>query len=176
MIPYWREQNDFLKAHGVRVAIEPHPGFAVYNTETMLRLRESCGEQIGCNFDPSHFFWQNMDPVASIKALGKAGILYHVHAKDTGIDEENTAINGVLDTKPYTDEWKRSWIFRTVGYGHGEDIWRKIISALQLAGYEGAVSIEHEDSLMDVEEGFERAVSFLSSLLIHKRLEQVWWA
>ena len=61
-IPYWREQNALLKANNVRVGLEMHPGFLVYNTETALRLRTSCGEQIGVNFDPSHLFWQGMDP------------------------------------------------------------------------------------------------------------------
>jgi sugar phosphate isomerase/epimerase len=176
VIPYWKEQNDFLAKHGVCVAIEPHPGFVVYNNETMLRLRKECGTNIGCNFDPSHLFWQQMDPVVSIKELAKEQALFHFHAKDTGIDEQNTASNGVLDTKSYRNELNRSWIFRTVGYGHGEDTWRSIISTLQLVGYEGAISIEHEDSLMSVEEGFQKAVSFLNNQLIKERIGEIWWA
>ena len=176
VIPYWKEQDKFLKEHGVRVAIEPHPGFVVYNTETMLQLRNECGDSIGCNFDPSHLFWQNMDPIVGIKALAKANALYHFHAKDTGIDEQNTASNGVLDTKSYRDELNRSWIFRTIGYGHGEGTWKGIISALQLVGYEGAISIEHEDSLMSVDEGFQKASSFLKNLLIKDRIGEIWWA
>jgi sugar phosphate isomerase/epimerase len=175
VIPYWREQAKFVAEHNVRVAIEPHPSFVVYNTETMLRLREACGESIGVNFDPSHLFWQGMDPVLCIKELGAAGAIFHVHAKDTAFDRENTAKNGVLDTKLYTDELHRSWIFRTVGYGHGEETWRRIISALQLVGYDGAISIEHEDSLMSIEEGFQKAVAFLQKQLIHERLDKVWW-
>lgn len=176
VIPYWKEQNQFLKDHGVRVAIEAHPGFVVYNTETMLRLRSAAGEQIGVNFDPSHLFWQGMDPVLCIKRLAEAESIFHVHAKDTAIHPYNTAENGVLDMKPYQDENARSWIFRTVGYGHGEEVWRNIISALQLGGYDGAISIEHEDSLMSIEEGFEKAVAFLKPLLIRKKLENIWWA
>jgi sugar phosphate isomerase/epimerase len=176
VIPYWKEQNQFLKEHGVRVAIEAHPGFVVYNTETAIRLRETCGEQIGVNFDPSHLFWQGMDPVACIKELAKAGVLYHFHAKDTAIDPQNNALNGVLDTKSYRDELNRSWLFRTVGYGHGEETWRQIISALQLVKYDGVISIEHEDSLMSVEEGFQKAVKFLQNLLIKERVGEIWWA
>lgn len=176
VVPYWSEQNRFLKEHGVRVAIESHPGFVVYNSETMLQLRDRCGEQIGVNFDPSHLFWQQMDPVVGIKELGAAGALFHFHAKDTFIDPQNTAVNGVLDTKRYTDELHRSWIFRTVGYGHGEETWRQIISALQLVGYNGAISIEHEDSLMSVDEGFQKAVTFLKQQLIKQRVGEVWWA
>ncbi len=176
VIPYWKEQDRFLKEHGVRVAIEPHPGFVVYNTETMLQLREQCGDSIGVNFDPSHLFWQNMDPIVGIKQLAKAGALYHFHAKDTGIDRENTASNGVLDTKSYRDELNRSWIFRTVGYGHGEETWKQIISTLQLVGYDGVISIEHEDSLMSVDEGFQKASAFLNNLIIKERLGEIWWA
>lgn len=176
VIPYWREQNEFLKQHGVRVAIEPHPGFVVYNTETMLRLREACGEQIGVNFDPSHMFWQGIDPVQAIHALSEAGAIFHVHAKDTAFHTRNMALNGVLDTKSYGSESKRSWIFRTVGYGHGEETWRNIISALQMGGYTGAISIEHEDSLMSIEDGFQKAVSFLKPMIIREKLDSMWWA
>ncbi len=176
VIPYWKKQNDFLAEHGVRVAIEPHPGFVVYNNETALKLREVCGNQIGVNFDPSHLYWQQMDPVVSIKELGKHKALYHFHAKDTGMDEQNTKANGVLDTKPYSDELNRAWIFRTVGYGHGEEEWKRIISALQLIGYEGAISIEHEDSLMSVEEGFHKAVEVLKNALIKEKVGEMWWA
>lgn len=176
VIPYWKEQSQFLKEHGVRVGIEPHPGFVVYNNETALRLRRECGDNIGVNFDPSHLFWQNMDPVASIKEIAKHDALYHFHAKDTAIDEMNTAVNGVLDTKPYSDELNRSWIFRTIGYGHGEETWKKMISALQLVGYEGAISIEHEDSLMSVEEGFQKGVALLQAALIKEKVGEMWWA
>ncbi|MFD2215633.1 sugar phosphate isomerase/epimerase family protein [Metabacillus endolithicus] len=176
VIPYWKAQNEFLKQHGVRVAIEPHPGFVVYNTETMLQLRSACGEQIGANFDPSHYFWQGMDPVACIDALGKANALYHFHAKDTKLATKNSQLNGVLDTKSYTDINNRSWIFRTVGYGHGEDTWKAIISALQENGYDGAISIEHEDALMSVEEGFTKAVSFLKDKIIKEGAKELWWA
>ncbi|WP_163538657.1 sugar phosphate isomerase/epimerase [Gracilibacillus sp. YIM 98692] len=176
VIPYWREQNQFLKDHHVRVAIEPHPGFVVYNNETALKLREACGKQIGVNFDPSHLFWQQMDPVVSIKELGEHDALFHFHAKDTAMDQQNTAANGVLDTKPYSDELNRSWIFRTIGYGNGEEEWKRIISALQLVGYQGSVSIEHEDSLMSVDEGFHKAVELLKSAMIKEKVGEMWWA
>ena len=176
VIPYWKEQDKFLKEYNVRVAIEPHPGFVVYNTETLLKLRKECGDNIGANFDPSHLFWQNMDPIVGIKELAKSNALYHFHAKDTGLDQQNIASNGVLDTKSYRDELNRSWIFRTVGYGHGGETWRNIISTLQLVGYDGAISIEHEDSLMSIDEGFLKAASFLNNLLIKERLGEIWWA
>ncbi len=106
LIPYWKKESEFCRAHNVRVAFEMHPGFCVYNPETMMRIRKACGDNIGANFDPSHLFWQGIDPVAAIRYLGDA--IFYFHAKDTKIDEINTGINGVLDTKPYSDEIHRS--------------------------------------------------------------------
>ncbi|MBR7101208.1 MAG: sugar phosphate isomerase/epimerase [Clostridia bacterium] len=165
MIPYWKGMVEFAKAHKVtKIALEMHPGFCVYNPETLLRLRAAVGDVIGANFDPSHLIWQGMNPVAAIRAL--AGAIYHVHAKDTKIDDINTAVNGVLDTKHYGDELNRSWIFRTVGYGHGEEYWRALVSALRLVGYDKVLSIEHEDSLMTIDEGLKKAVDFLDKVMI----------
>ncbi len=166
LIPYWKKTAAFCREHGVRVAFEMHPGFCVYNPETCLRLREACGDNLGANFDPSHLVWQGIDPVAAIRALCKAQAIYHVHAKDTKIDKYNTAVNGVLDTKHYSDEINRSWIFRAVGYGNGLDYWRDMISNLQLVGYDRVMSIEHEDSLMSIDEGLSKAVTFLKQSII----------
>ncbi len=174
VIPYWRKEAKFAANHGVRVAFEMHPGFVVYNTETMLRLRAECGRNIGANFDPSHLFWQGMDPIACLRAL--KGCLYHVHAKDCRVDPLNAATVGVLDTKPYTDEINRGWIFRTVGYGHGPEFWKDFVSTLRLIGYDGALSIEHEDSLMSVNEGFQKAVEFLKDVLLYEKPGAMWWA
>ena len=167
LIPYWKEQAAFAKSHGVtKIAFEMHPGFCVYNPETLLKLRAAVGDVIGANFDPSHLIWQGIDPVAAIREL--AGAIYHFHAKDTKIDRYNTAKFGVLDTKHYGDELHRSWIFRSVGYGNGLDYWREMISALRLAGYDKVMSIEHEDSLMTPLEGLTHAVEFLKESIIRE--------
>jgi len=176
LIPYWKKTAEFCLAHGVtKIAFEMHPGFCVYNPETLLRLRAAVGDIIGANFDPSHLIWQGMDPVSAIRAL--RGAIYHFHAKDTKINKEKTAVNGVLDTKHYTDEVNRSWIFRTVGYGNGLDYWRDIISELRLAGYDKVMSIEHEDSLMTADEGLSRAVEFLHNSIIREaKPSSISWA
>ena len=167
LIPYWKKTAEFCKAHGVtRIAFEMHPGFCVYNPATLLRLREAVGDIIGANFDPSHLIWQGIEPVAAIREL--AGCIYHFHAKDTKIDKYNTAKFGVLDTKSYSDEIHRSWVFRSVGYGNGLDYWRDIISNLRLVGYDRVMSIEHEDSLMNPEEGLAHAVAFLKESIIRE--------
>ncbi len=173
-IPYWRREAKFAKDNGIKIAFEMHPGFVVYNTETLLRLREACGENLGANFDPSHLWWQGMDPAACLRKLGPA--VFHFHAKDCKVDPFNAAVNGVLDTKHYGDEIRRSWIFRTIGYGHGEEVWRDIISTLRLIGYDGVLSIEHEDSLMSTGEGFTKGVEFLKSLIIKEKTGAMWWA
>jgi len=173
-IPYWKEQSEFCRKHGVKVAIEAHPGFLVYNTETALRLRKEAGDNIGVNFDPSHLFWQGMDPIECVKALGDS--IYHVHAKDTKIDDRNVALNGVLDTKHYGDILNRSFVFRTVGYGHDDDFWKHLVSTLRLVGYDGVISIEHEDGIMSVNEGFSKAAGFLNGLILKESAGEMWWA
>ena len=166
LIPYWTEMGKFCSEHGVRVAFEMHPGFCVYNTDTMLRIREAVGPELGANFDPSHLIWQGMDPVAAIREL--KGAIYHVHAKDTKIDKYNTAKNGVLDTKHYGNELERAWVFRTVGYGNNETYWRDLVSNLRLCGYDRVLSIEHEDSVMSIDEGLQKAVNFLKDICIYE--------
>jgi sugar phosphate isomerase/epimerase len=177
LIPYWKQKVAFAKEHGIhKIALELHPGFCVYNTSTLLRLREAVGPEIGANFDPSHLIWQGMDPCASIRELGKAGAIYHFHAKDTKIDTYNTALNGVLDTGHYGEEISRSWVFRSVGYGHGEEFWKGIISELRMVGYDYAISIEHEDSLMSGKEGLLKAIEFLKNVLIYEDRGSMFWA
>jgi sugar phosphate isomerase/epimerase len=174
VIPFWKEHARFADDHGVRVAIEMHPGFVAYSPETMLRLRAESGPAIGCNFDPSHMFWQGIDPCVAVRALGEA--VFHVHAKDTRLYDVNVKVNGVLDTKSYRDEKNRSWIFRTVGYGHGREFWTDFVSTLQMIGYDGVLSIEHEDSLMSIDEGLTKAAQFLNQIIIKEKLTEMWWA
>jgi sugar phosphate isomerase/epimerase len=117
-------------------------------------------------------FWQNIDPIAAIRVLGEA--VFHVHAKDTQIYSANLPKTGVLDTKPYTDERNRSWIFRTCGYGHDASWWKEFVSTLRLYGYDGVLSIEHEDSLLSAEEGLRKAVQFLDEIVIREQPNAPW--
>jgi len=174
VIPYWTKQAKFAKEHGVQVAFELHPGFVVYNTETMLKLRKACGSNPGANLDPSHLFWQGMDPIDVVRALGKA--IFHVHAKDSLVYEQNARVNGVLDTKHYGDEINRSWIFRTCGYGHSIEWWKDFVSTLRMVGYDHVLSIEHEDSLMSNNEGLRKAVECLRQAIISEKVTAITWA
>jgi sugar phosphate isomerase/epimerase len=171
--PYWTEHAKFAADHGVKIAIEMHPGFVVYNPETMLKLRAIAGPNVGCNYDPSHMFWQNIDPIAAIRVLGDA--IFHVHAKDTQLYPANLPRTGVLDTKPYTDERNRAWIFRACGYGHGAEWWKEFVSTLRMFGYDYVLSIEHEDSLMSPKEGLVKAAAFLNDLIIQEQPGAAWW-
>jgi len=174
LVPYWKKALAFAQDHGVtKIAVEPHPGFCVYNTETALKLHDEVGEGLGVNFDPSHLFWQGMDPALSILALKSC--IYHFHAKDSIVLNQHSSVNGVLDAKPYQQMTQRSWNFRTVGFGHSMEEWKRIMSALSEVGYDYVISMEHEDALMDREEGFEKAASFLKQVIIEKTPETMWW-
>ncbi len=176
IIPYWREESKFALEHGVQmIAFEMHPGFAIYNVDTLLKLRSAVGSTIGANFDPSHLIWQGVDPVAAIRELGKADAIFHFHAKDTHMDAHNTAINGVLDTKAYDRLPERSWLFRSVGYGNDYKYWKDIVSALRMVGYDYVLSIEHEDALASIDEGFGKAVSFLKEVILEEPMPKAWW-
>ena len=172
-IPYWCGAARFAGEHGVKVALEAHPGFIVYNVDSALRLRQAAGPNLGVNFDPSHLFWQGVDVPAAIRALGDS--IFHVHAKDVALDPRNVAVNGVIDTKTYRRMAERSWLFRSVGWGHDELEWKRIVSALRLAGYDYVMSIEHEDALASVDEGLRAAVDLLSRVILTEPPVQAWW-
>ncbi|MFP4191898.1 MAG: sugar phosphate isomerase/epimerase family protein [Candidatus Hydrogenedentota bacterium] len=175
VIPYWTRQAKFAADHGVNIGFEMHPGFVVYNTETLLRIRRECGKSLGANFDPSHLWWQGMDPIKCIREIG-GDAMFHVHAKDALVYNVNSDINGVLDTKHYGEELRRSWLFRSVGYGHGLEWWNDFASTLRMVGYDGPVSIEHEDSLMTPMEGLTKAIELLKNSLIFQEKGAITWA
>jgi sugar phosphate isomerase/epimerase len=173
-VPYWKEAGKFAADHGVKVAFEMHPGMLVYNVYTLLRLRDAVGPVLGCNFDPSHLFWNGVDPVAAIRKLGDA--IFHMHGKDVYADPLNIAVNGCNDNKPYTLIKDRSWTFRTIGYGHDVKVWKDIVSALRLVGYDYVISIEHEDGLMSNDEGLAKAVAALKEAIIAQPAGEMFWA
>lgn len=174
VLPYWRSAGAYASDYGVRLGFEMHPGFVVYNPKTLLRLRREVGEVIGANLDPSHLFWQGIDPIAAIRDL--AGAIYHVHAKDTALDAYNIARNGVLDLEPYDDVANRSWVFRSVGDGHDVLFWKRFVSALRVSGYDHVLSIEHEDSLASTDEGLTRAIGTLKQAILAEPAGAMWWA
>ncbi|HXH60496.1 MAG TPA: sugar phosphate isomerase/epimerase [Fimbriimonadaceae bacterium] len=179
VVPYWKEQSKFLKDNKVKFCIEMHPGFVVYTNDTLLKLRKSVGrygDWIGANFDPSHLWWQGIDPIQAVRQLGEEGALYHVHAKDVRIDPRNSALNGNLDAKSYGAIAQRSWVFRSCGYGHGIEWWKEFVTTLRTVGYDYVLSIEHEDGLMSSMEGLRKALDVLKQSVISEDAGPMFWA
>ncbi|MFS0781880.1 sugar phosphate isomerase/epimerase family protein [Bacillus sp. 1P06AnD] len=176
LVPYWKEWGEYAKDRGVKIGLELHGGFLVHTPYTLLKLREMTCDAIGANLDPSHLWWQGIDPVAAINILGKEQAIHHFHAKDTYIDQEQVNMYGLTDMQPYENIQTRAWTFRSVGCGHDMKEWSDMMGALRKVGYDYVVSIEHEDPLMSVEEGFQRAVRNLQSVIIEEKPSQMWWA
>lgn len=172
---YWTEIGELADEYDVDVAIEMHPNMLVYEPTGLMRLREATHPRIGANFDPSHLFWQGIEITSAVRELGAAGAIHHVHAKDTKVYDAQARRKGVLDTTAYTDEANRSWIFRSIGYGHGEAFWKDFVSTLRMVGYDGALSIEHEDSLTSAHEGLEKGVDVLSRAVLETTPGEAHW-
>jgi sugar phosphate isomerase/epimerase len=173
-IPYWKETAKFLDDQWIKFGFEMHPGMLVYNVDTMLRLRDAVGPTMGCNFDPSHLWWNGVDPVEAIRVLGDA--IVHVHGKDVYADPVNVRVNGCNDNKPYDKIPQRSWTFRSIGYGHGLKEWKDMMSAFRMIGYDHVVSIEHEDALMSADEGLAKAIATLKEACIFEQPGEMFWA
>jgi len=173
---YWSDLAEHAADHDVNVGIEMHPNMLVYEPTGMLELRERTNEHVGANFDPSHLFWQGIDITEAIRFLGEEDAIHHFHAKDTKVYESNSRVKGVLDTEPYTEEPDRSWLFRSIGYGHGEEFWKDVVSTLRMIDYDGALSIEHEDSLTSPNEGLEKAIDVLQRSVFETTPGDAYWA
>ncbi len=163
-IPYWKKLVTYSKQVGInKLCIEQHGHQLVYNTETLLMLRDAVGKTVGVNFDPSHMMWMGGEPLSAIRPLGDA--IYHVHAKDTRIDHENRRPNTLLEHKPNAQVTKRSWNYVTLGYGHPESFWRDFVTLLNQVGYDYVLSIEHEDMSMSPLQGVKKTVEFLERII-----------
>ncbi|MDX8480526.1 sugar phosphate isomerase/epimerase [Mesorhizobium sp. VK24D] len=166
IIPYWRGLVEFANNLGIgKLCLELHGHQAVYNVQTLLRLRDAVGETVGANYDPSHPLWMGADPVAAVRKLGSA--IYYVHAKDTRIEPIPAAIDGVLDARPPNHYADRAWNYITLGYGHGETWWRQFCVALKQVGYDDVLSIEHEDMMLSPMEGMRKSVALLRNVAIN---------
>lgn len=164
MVALWTDLAVEAARCGVRrIALELHPLHLVYNVPSLQRLRAEVGPIIGVNLDPSHLFWQGMDPIAVARALGEA--VHHVHLKDTIEYPAERALAGVLDTRPFEDWERRSWTFCTVGRGHDASFWEGFLNALAEAGYNGSLAIENEDPQQGDIEGVREAASFIQPLI-----------
>jgi sugar phosphate isomerase/epimerase len=146
-----------------------------WNEKIIPYWREAVGEVIGANLDPSHMWWQGIDPVAAVKILGRENAIHHFHAKDTSLDQEHVNMYGITDMQPFENLATRAWQFRTVGFGHDLKTWADILSSLRVVGYDYVVSIEHEDAFFSADEGFQKAVDNLKQVIPHEPLPKLWW-
>jgi sugar phosphate isomerase/epimerase len=163
-IGLWTTLAEEARTAGIEaLAFELHPLHLVYNVPTYERLRDAVGPIIGVNLDPSHLFWQGMDPIAVVRALG--GAVKHVHLKDTEVVADQVAIAGVLDQRAFADPRARAWVFRSAGSVHDRDWWAAFVAALRDAGYDDALSIENEDAGLPPEASVERAAAFMRPLI-----------
>ena len=170
LVPYWKKMGTYAEDRGVKIALEMHGGYSVHSPATAIRMRRESGSPaIGANLDPSHMWWQGIDPGQAARHLGKEGCLYHFHAKDAMVDPVNASYYGLTDMQAFSVVFGRAWQFRTVGFGHSLKEWADIFSALRAAGYDGIVSIEHEDAYMSVEEGLDKAIANLRQTMIFEQ-------
>jgi len=167
LIPYWTQMGRYAEGKGVKIAMEMHGGYSVHSPATAIRMRRECGSAaIGANLDPSHMWWQGIDPVQAARYLGKEGCLFYFHAKDAMVDPANVSYHGLTDMQSFGTVYGRAWQFRTVGFGHSLKEWADIFSSLRASGYDGIVSIEHEDGYMSVGEGLDKAVANLRQVMM----------
>jgi sugar phosphate isomerase/epimerase len=167
LIPYWKELGKYAEDKGVKVAMEMHGGYSVHSPATAIRMRKETGcKALGANLDPSHMWWQGIDPAQAARYLGKEDCLYYFHAKDAAIDPNYVSYFGVTDMQSFSTVFGRAWQFRTVGFGHDLKTWADLFSTMRSVGYDDFVSIEHEDSYMSVEEGLDKAVANLRHVLM----------
>jgi len=167
LVPYWKEMGGYAEDKGVKVAMEMHGGYSVHSPATAIRMRKETGcMALGANLDPSHLWWQGIDPSQAARYLGEENCLYYFHAKDAAIDPHYVSYYGVTDMQSFSTTFGRAWQFRTVGFGHDLKEWANIFGVLRSVGYDDIISIEHEDSYMSVEEGLDKAVSNLKQVLM----------
>jgi sugar phosphate isomerase/epimerase len=163
LYPYWHKLAVHAKEHGVnKLAVEMHGNQLVYNVPSLLKLRKEIGPIVGANFDPSHLMWMGADPLAAIDKLG--GAIHHTHAKDTMINKPVADLTSRLENGSLMDIPGRAWSYITLGYGNGESWWRDFCYRLRMAGYDGWLSIEHEDVMLSREEGVRKSVELLKNV------------
>ncbi len=165
VLPFWASEAQFALEHGVtQLCLEMHAVNAVHNPETLLALRRLVGDVIGACVNPGHLYWQGVDPVRAIRALGDA--VAYVHVTDCYVDPLNGPTHGLLDPKPFYYEHERAWTLRTAGYGHGEQAWRDLVLALRLAGYDDAIVVAHEDTMFMPADGLRRSLEVLRRAVV----------
>ena len=157
---------------GIRFGMECHPKQIVYNTETAIRSLELLGTyRSWCfNLDPANLMLAGVDPVVFASEIGKRVI--NVHAKDGEIVSHNSKRSGLLAHGSWARK-DRGFRFRIPGWG---DVpWKKLITELFISGYQGPLTVEHEDPTLGPNEGIQKAAQFLGPLLLNEPFSKRWW-
>jgi sugar phosphate isomerase/epimerase len=167
LFPFWHDIVALARENGVeQIALELHGNQCVYNVPSLMKLRQEVGPIVGANLDPSHLFWMGADPLVAAEALGAA--VQHVHAKDTMLNAPVQATTSLLENGSLMNIQARSWSYITLGFGHGEEWWRQFCYRLKMASYDGWLSIEHEDVMLNSIEGLEKSVALLKGVMPRK--------
>lgn len=174
----FRDVVRYAEDRGVRVMIENcpmdnwaglgRPGNYAYSPELWEALfNEVPSENFGLNFDPSHLYWLGIDHERAARDF--AGRIFHAHAKDAELLPEGLYRYGFhgmqLEANPWVSGW---WRYRMPGKGAID--WRAFIATLREIGYDGPLSIEHEDpeyegSVEKVKEGLRLGLEHLRQAL-----------
>jgi sugar phosphate isomerase/epimerase len=156
----WNPILDVFDDVGVRFAHEVHPSEIAYDYWTTVRTLDAIGHRpaFGLNFDPSHFIWQDLDPVMFLQDFAEK--IFHVHVKES-IRQLNGR-NGRLGSHLAWADPRRGWDFVTAGHGNVQ--WEPIFRTLNAIGYEGPTSIEWEDAGMDRFIGAPQALELVKGL------------
>lgn len=163
---------DTYARHNVRFAHECHPRQFAYNLETATLALELVDRHpaLGFNFDPANLVLAGMDPVVFVAELGER--ILHVHAKDAELVSHQAGRSGLLAHGAW-DRRDRGFRFRVPGWGDLD--WKRLISELRQAGYDGVLAVEHEDPIIGRMEGLQKAHAYLSPLVLREPPAPRWW-
>ncbi|HZQ09946.1 MAG TPA: sugar phosphate isomerase/epimerase family protein, partial [Anaerolineae bacterium] len=173
LIPYWKEQGKIAADHGVTLCFEMQVADLLHTPTKLKRFAEEIGPVVACNFDISHMWAQSIDPIAALRYLGP--LVQHVHLKDTYINENNVRLNGMKYPVSAREPQDRSWNFTQAGWGHGESVWREVMTTLRFIGYDDILSIEMECEYLDVEEAIQKTVNFIKPIMLERPVTTKWW-
>ncbi|GHU65176.1 AP endonuclease [Clostridia bacterium] len=160
IVRLWTPILDEFVKHGIKYALEVHPGeiaFDYYSTKKLLEKFKDRPE-FGLNFDPSHLQWQGIKPHLFLQDF--ASRVYHVHMKDSAVTLDGRS--GLLGSHIDFGDLRRGWNFRSLG--HGDVDFESIIRVLNAVGYDGPLSVEWEDSGMDRIDGATEAAAFVKKV------------
>jgi sugar phosphate isomerase/epimerase len=153
--PFYNEICPMAADKGVRFAMENWFATNIMHLGHWEQIFEAVPhDNFGLNFDPSHLYHQQIDYLRAVEAFKDK--IFHSHAKDTEILAHKLAWLGNRD--------ERSW-WRYVIPGFGEIDWGVYIARLRDNGFDGTLSIEHEDRAFGREEGFEKGLRYLRQLV-----------